>query len=342
MKKLLSLILAAALLLSLAACGAPAIPNPPLVLGEKYLTDLDYELALLQFDQAIQIDPKNPRGYLGKADALLHLDRQTDAATALGDGAKAVPRDQREAMQTTQAEVEKSAVDGYIGIATCYEKLGWKEIAIALLRRVCEELPEETRLWEALEGLAGQLGVEIPIATGSPKSKPENELVPPSDLISLPVRVYGISGEPIHEGNGYLSYDAQYENNFMHEPGYYPYTNEAYIGTLEYQFSFVDYSGCATSYKFGDASERDVESIPSWLEQIKSWGATFQNKNSYSHSLQILTRHVNSFKAPQILVILFDENYEYTGYSIIAIEIDWNEYERLVGKPLYRGALIEA
>ena len=156
MKKHFSLLMASVLLLSLFACGAPAtIPNPPLVLGEKYLTDLDYEQALLQFDQAIEIEPKNPRGYLGKADALLHLNRQSDAVSTLADGAKAVRGETRTALKAAQAEAAKSAVDGYMGIAACYEKLGWKEIALALLKRVCEEMPEESRLREALEALMG-------------------------------------------------------------------------------------------------------------------------------------------------------------------------------------------
>ena len=161
MKKLLPLVLAAALLLTIAACGKPyaPMPNPPLVLGEKYLTDLDYEQAILQFDQAIQIDPKNPRGWLGKADALLHLERQDEAVQALADGAKATSGETRAALKTAQAEVEKSSVDGYIGLSFAYEKLGWREIAIALLKRVCAELPEEGRLREALEGLEGVIDI---------------------------------------------------------------------------------------------------------------------------------------------------------------------------------------
>ena len=154
MRKLTSLLLIAALLAALAACNRPAaaIPNPPLVLGEKYLTDLDYEQALLQFDQAIAIEPKNPRGYLGKADALLHLNRQAEAAEALGAAAKQC-RPQRAWLNEVKAEVQKSAVDGYIALSSTYDKLGWREIALALLRRVCEELPEESRLREALEKL---------------------------------------------------------------------------------------------------------------------------------------------------------------------------------------------
>ena len=68
MKKLLSIALVVILLLTLFACGKAyvPVPNPPLALGEKYLFDLDYEQAILQFDQAIQIDPKNPRPWVGK------------------------------------------------------------------------------------------------------------------------------------------------------------------------------------------------------------------------------------------------------------------------------------
>ena len=155
MKKLAALVLALALLLALFACGkAPAaIPNPPLVLGEKYLTDLDYEQAILQFDQAIRIEPKNPRGYLGKADALLHLDRQADAADAIGAAAKQC-KPQRTVLNEAKTAVGKSLAEGFAGLATAYEKLGWKDLALALLRRVCEELPEDSLLREALEKFA--------------------------------------------------------------------------------------------------------------------------------------------------------------------------------------------
>jgi tetratricopeptide (TPR) repeat protein len=162
MKKFIASVLALALLLSLAACGAKpvSIPNPPIVMGEKYLLDLDYEQALLQFDEAIVIDPKNPRGYLGKADALLHLDRQADAVATLQAGAKAVVKEQRAALKEAAVEVKKSPVDGFIGLSVAYILLGFREIALALLKRVCEELPEESRLKAVLEDLQSIIAKE--------------------------------------------------------------------------------------------------------------------------------------------------------------------------------------
>ena len=163
MKKTLSIALAAVLLLALFACGKPYVPAPnlPLVLGEKSLADLDYEAAVLQFDQAIQIDPKNPRGYLGKADALLHLDRPADAVDALGAGARAVPRNQREALQSAQAEVETSPVDGYVGIAAAYEALSFVDIALSMLQRVAQEFPTTQKILQALLDLGNRLGIDV-------------------------------------------------------------------------------------------------------------------------------------------------------------------------------------
>ena len=165
MKKIISALLALALLPAFAACGKPAaVPNAPLVLGEKYLLDLDYEQALLQFDQAILIEPKNPRGYLGKADALLHMERPSDAAEALGAAARQC-RPQRAALNEAQAAMGNSLAEACVALATAYETLGWREIALALLRRVCEELPGESRLKDAL----GRL-LNTPAQTEPPKT----------------------------------------------------------------------------------------------------------------------------------------------------------------------------
>jgi len=231
MKKLLSLATIAALLLTaLATCGKPVAPavNPPLVLGEKYLTDLDYEAAVLQFEQAISIEPKNPRGYLGKADALLHLDRQDDAVQVLADGAKAAARDQRAALNEAKAEVEKSPVDGYIGLSFAYEKLGWRDIAIALLKRVCEELPEESRLREALDRLI--YAIENPAVTEKPDKKTLNG--------------YGEKEYP----------EGIYKGNFVSgkREGYGELTYTQAVESKKQAWLFLTYSGVWDSYAVGD------------------------------------------------------------------------------------------
>lgn len=42
-------------------------------LGEKHLTELNYEQALVQFLKVIEIEPMNERAYIGAADAYIGL-----------------------------------------------------------------------------------------------------------------------------------------------------------------------------------------------------------------------------------------------------------------------------
>jgi tetratricopeptide (TPR) repeat protein len=60
-----------------------------LYLGEKYLLELDYEQAIVYFEQLIDIEPRNPRGYTGLAEAYLALGDTDKAREALERGFEA-------------------------------------------------------------------------------------------------------------------------------------------------------------------------------------------------------------------------------------------------------------
>ena len=94
-KPIIIFILLAVLTLSLAACGAQPAPTLTaadyLDLGEKYLLDLDYDQALVQFLKVIEIEPMNPRGYTGAAEAYVGLDRFDDAIAILEQGLTVLP-----------------------------------------------------------------------------------------------------------------------------------------------------------------------------------------------------------------------------------------------------------
>ena len=85
------------LTISTACDGVPEQPQQPLTaaelldLGEKYLLELNYEQALVQFLAVIEIEPMNPRGYTGAAEAYLGLGREDDAITILNRGLQVLP-----------------------------------------------------------------------------------------------------------------------------------------------------------------------------------------------------------------------------------------------------------
>ena len=89
MKRFISILLCCALLFGMAACSKPETTTNAvemLSLGEKYLLDLNYEQALVQFLKVIEIEPMNPRGYIAAADAYIGLGDYENAAKIIAKG----------------------------------------------------------------------------------------------------------------------------------------------------------------------------------------------------------------------------------------------------------------
>lgn len=83
-------VLLAAVLVAVSACSAPQPEQAGITeflsLGEQYLTDLDYDQALVEFLKVIEIEPCNARAYLGAADAYIGRGQTEDAIAILRRG----------------------------------------------------------------------------------------------------------------------------------------------------------------------------------------------------------------------------------------------------------------
>ncbi|MDR1644011.1 MAG: DUF3160 domain-containing protein [Clostridiales bacterium] len=94
MKRVTAIVMSILLALTmLASCRAKkALTVPELLdLGEKYLLELNYAQAIIQFIAVIEIEPKNPRGYTGLAEAYIGTGRPDKAAEALKKGLLELP-----------------------------------------------------------------------------------------------------------------------------------------------------------------------------------------------------------------------------------------------------------
>ena len=89
MKRTVSLLLALVVLLTLCGCGKKnggATWQDQYDLGVRYLSDGNYEEAIIAFTAAIEIDPKRAEAYLGLADAYIGTGDLDAARRALEDG----------------------------------------------------------------------------------------------------------------------------------------------------------------------------------------------------------------------------------------------------------------
>ncbi len=115
MKRVIAVILAAALALSLCACAkqgpqADAEPSGAPTwqeeydLGVRYLSEGDYEQAIIAFTAAIEIDPKRAEAYLGLSDAYTGAGDPDAARRALEDGLAATDDPELQARLAALAE----------------------------------------------------------------------------------------------------------------------------------------------------------------------------------------------------------------------------------------------
>lgn len=139
-KRVTSLFLVAIFLVSLlSACGSPPVSGL-LSLGEKYLLEMQYTQASVQFLRVIQIEPQNIQAYLGGAQAFMHMGRQPAALALLGNG---IDVTENPNLTSARAGCEISDIEGYLALAEAYAAEGLYDMALALLELVYQQTGDE-------------------------------------------------------------------------------------------------------------------------------------------------------------------------------------------------------
>ena len=140
MKRICSWLLTLALVLGLCACGqnAEAAWQEQYNLGVRYLSEGNYEEAIIAFTAAIDIDPKRAEAYVGRGDAYW---AQEDAASAQVDYAAALEL------------TEQAGADLYGKLAEAWAALGDREQALLILEQGLEALGQDETLLAKAEKL---------------------------------------------------------------------------------------------------------------------------------------------------------------------------------------------
>ncbi|MEQ8174786.1 MAG: tetratricopeptide repeat protein [Syntrophomonadaceae bacterium] len=150
--------------------GAESRVQDKLDLAVKYLSENDYEKAILAFNDAIKIDPKEVKAYQGLARVYTIKGDYDNAKSTYDKGLTSVAQEKKSTLQLglggmyiDQGQLEKAeqafqelnssnkgCLEGYWGLAMVYQQKGDNAKAEAILRKAIENNPNEFRGYNTL------------------------------------------------------------------------------------------------------------------------------------------------------------------------------------------------
>ncbi|MCD7785519.1 MAG: BspA family leucine-rich repeat surface protein [Oscillospiraceae bacterium] len=160
MKKLLSLILAIVLTITLfTSCSRvdKALASWYLDYGEKYLSDMKYEKAIVNFNKVIDVEPKNIQAYVGIAEAYQGMG-DTDSAIETLENALDVFWDEdyaRIEFLEMLIEIDPTTAEWYLELAQIYITWGEDDRAIEVLKQGIENASNKSDLRKLLASFTG-------------------------------------------------------------------------------------------------------------------------------------------------------------------------------------------
>ena len=143
MKRTISMLLTFAMILTLCACGKKSGTGwqEQYDLGVRYLSEGNYEEAVIAFTAAIEIDPKRPEAFLGRGSAYVGAGETAEnLAAAQADYEKAL-------------ELDDTSAEAYLGLADVYIRQGEYEKAQELLRQALDRTGGDERIADKLAEL---------------------------------------------------------------------------------------------------------------------------------------------------------------------------------------------
>jgi len=139
MRKFVCGVLLCAMLICLAACGQKAPTwQEQYDLGVRYLSEGNYEEAIIAFTAAIDIDPKQAPAYVGRGDAYIGSgETEENLAAAQTNYEKAI-------------ELDETNVEAYLGLANVHIYRENYEKAIEILKQGLESTENDSRIADKL------------------------------------------------------------------------------------------------------------------------------------------------------------------------------------------------
>lgn len=150
------------LLITLVACGTKTPTwQEQYDLGMRYLSEGNYEEAIIAFTVAIEIDPKQAPAYVGRGDAYVLSDKtEENLATAQADYEKAI-------------ELDDTNAGAYLGLANVYIRWGSYDKALEILKKAFEKTDAEQDILDKIteiEALQNATSIQYPRLNATAKN----------------------------------------------------------------------------------------------------------------------------------------------------------------------------
>ncbi|MCD7785513.1 MAG: BspA family leucine-rich repeat surface protein [Oscillospiraceae bacterium] len=183
MKKLFSIVLALVLILTtFTSCGKPktALTATELLdLGEKYLLDLDYEQAIVYFNQVIEVEPRNSRAYMGAAEAYIGLGDTESAINILKTALEVFSDDESVTIGLLEMliEIDPTTAEWYLDLAQIYINQENTDKAIEVLQQGLTNASTITEIAALLMQLMNGEVVEVETIAETSGSLLDNDML---------------------------------------------------------------------------------------------------------------------------------------------------------------------
>lgn len=181
MERLSDLLLALVLtlLVSVSACGkAQPTWQEQYDLGVRYLSEGNYEEAVIAFTAAIEIEPNQARAYVGRGDAYIKSgETEENLSLAQMDYEQAI-------------ELDETSADAYLGLADVYIRQGDYDKALKVLKEALAKIDSDQSI---ADKIAEMEGGEITDSSGNVRRM--NAYDEAGKLCYYHIYTYDISGE---------------------------------------------------------------------------------------------------------------------------------------------------
>lgn len=135
-------------------------------LGIRYLSEGNYEEAIISFTAAIEIDSKRAPAYVGRGDAyVLSGETEEKLSAAQADYEKAI-------------ELDETNTDAYLGLANVYIRQGNRDMALKILQNALEKADDNQTILDAIEKL------DIKGVYGQTEFHLRSDYIDPNDMSS--------------------------------------------------------------------------------------------------------------------------------------------------------------